>query len=799
MKNIILVLAIMAGIGGMPATNAANKAFPSRTTDEELVDKKSGEESVGRISGEESVGRISGEELLGRISDGEFKSHSLGEMEYLPDGERYARQEGNDVIAYSVKTGAKTDTLFCYAEAKGSKPATIDGYVLGPSERYLLVYGNKEQIYRHSFRADYYIYDRKRKEIRVLSDTMPVMQPTFSPDGKYIAFVRENNLYIHKLDFKTEVAVTRDGSVGGVLNGVPDWLYEEEFGCTCLFAFSPDSKQLAFVRLDETKVPKFEWMNYLTSEVKSLKYPRAGETNAEASVVVYDTYYKTLKTMVLPEQSDSYIPRIRWTNEVPATTGRAGETESKLAIFRLNRDQNKLEMFLANPKSTVSTRTYQEESKQYFIDYSQVDEWQFLSDNSFICVNETDGFRHVYLYSATGIKQKQLTKGCYDVTKVYGYDEKTQTLYFQAAGQLSSSVTGRAVCDPLNRYVYALNTKKGSVRCYSTEAGMHDATFTPTYEYFVDAYQSVQHPTVYTLYNNAGKPLRVLEDNHEVATLAKEAGLPVKEFFSFVTPNGDTLNGWMLVPKEVREGARGSNQKPQAVRLPVLMFHYSGPASQQVLNRWRISWEEYLALEEGVICVCVDPRGTDGRGRAFRNATYMNIGTKEAEDQVYAARYMQTLPYVDADKIGIWGWSYGGYATIRSMSVCGMNPSLGKSPFLFGMAVAPVTDWRFYDSAYTERYMRRPQVNEDGYHAASAVEHADALQGDLLIIHGLADDNVHPRNTLVYTEELVKLGRQFDMQVYPDDNHFLRRGNNQRHVYERLLRFVRQHIREDKR
>ena len=372
-------------------------------------------------------------DLLTDISAGKFKSKNLSEMTPLEDGERYAQLKDNNLYAYSFKTGQVTDTLFDYARAKGEKPAEIEGYVLSSSDRYLLLYANSEKLYRHSFKADYYIYDRKRRELRALSDTMPVMQPVFSPDGKYIAFARDNNLFIHKLDFKTEVAVTRDGSVGHVLNGIPDWLYEEEFATTCLYSFSPDSKQLAFVRLDESNVPEFRWIEYLEPAVKSLKYPCAGEPISEASVVVYDTYYKSLKTMALPEQAESYIPRLRWCQRSKDEGQKTNEEEAKLAIFRLNRDQNKLEMYLANPKSTVCNRIYLEESKQYFVDYAQVDEWQFLSDNSFICVNETDGYRHAYLYSATGQKIKQLTKGKYDVTKVYGYDEKSQTLYYQAA------------------------------------------------------------------------------------------------------------------------------------------------------------------------------------------------------------------------------------------------------------------------------------------------------------------------------------------------------------------------------
>ena len=711
-------------------------------------------------------------DVLTDITAGKFKAKAPEEMTPLADGERYAQLRGNDLFAYSYKTGQVTDTLFEYARAKGNKPAKIEGYVLSPSDRYVLVYGNSEKIYRRSFRADYYIYDRKRHEIRALSDTMPVMQPVFSPDGKYIAFARENNLYMHKVDFKTEVIVSggspaTSGHADGILNGIPDWLYEEEFGTTCLYSFSPDSKQLAFVRLDESKVPSFNWIEYIDSAVKSLKYPCAGETISEASVVVYDTYYKSLKTMALPEQAESYIPRIMW---------RQGS--------RVKSQESRVESQGAN-----------------------IDEWQFLSDNSFICVNETDGYRHAYLYSAQGQKKKQLTSGKYDVTMVYGYDEKTQTLYYQAAGGSPASreplpANGHAVCEPQNRYIYALDTKKNKLQAYSMEPGMHDAVFSPSFAYFVESYQSVSQPTTYTIRDRKGNAVRVLEDNKEVAERFREAGLPVKEFFSFVTPKGDTLNGWMLKPDEGQRSkveSQGSRVKSQEAsvesrKYPVLMFHYSGPASQQVLNRWKISWEEYLAAKEGVICVCVDPRGTEARGRAFRNKTYMHIGTVEMEDQVYAARYLQTLPYVDAGRIGIWGWSFGGYATIMAMSYCGIHPEMGESPFKFGMAVAPVTDWRYYDAAYTERYMRRPQVNEGGYDDASAIGHADALQGNLLIVHGLADDNVHARNTLLYTEALVEKNRQFEMQVYPDDNHFLRKRNNQRHVYERLLKFLKDNL-----
>lgn len=714
-------------------------------------------------------------DLLDDITSGAYKSRALEESTSMSDGESYAMLQDGCIYSYSYKTGKVQDTLFDINYTKLMKLDEVEGFILSPNPRYLLVYNHSKRIFRHSFSADYYIYDRNRRELKVLSDTMPLRDPVFSPDGKYIAFARENNLFIHKMDYHTEVAVTRDGKADEIFNGVTDWLYEEEFGTTAIYCFSPDSKQLAFVRLDERDVPVFSWQEYLDENgkplrypcQKSLRYPKSGDNNAKASVCVYDTYYKSIKTIQMSEQADSYFPRLKWTNATSANP------QGDLVVLRLNRDQNKEEVFLANPKSTLSSLFYKEESKKYFVDYSLFDEWQFLSDNSCIVVSEQDGYRHAYLYSASGIQQKQLTKGEYDVTCVYGYDEATQTLFYQAADK-----------NPMTRYVYSLNVKKNVVKPLSSAEGIHNATFSIGYKYFVDAFQSVTTPACYTLYSADGKALRELKNNNIIADKAKAAGLPTKEFFSFSTPNGDQLNGWMLRPADF----------DATKKYPVLMMHYSGPASQQVLNRWRIDWEEYLVAKEGFICVCIDPRGTDARGRAFRNETYMSLGTKEAEDQVYAARYLQSLSYVDAEKVGIWGWSYGGYATIAAMSACGINPALGESPFAFGMAVAPVIDWRLYDSAYTERYMRRPQVNEFGYDRADLAQHAAALQGNLLIIHGLADDNVHAQSTMIYANALVEQGKQFEMQIYPDDNHFLRKRKNYNHVYRRMLRFLKQNV-----
>lgn len=700
-------------------------------------------------------------DLLTDIVSGRYKPETMTAVTPLPDGETYAQLVDNNILVYNYRTGELIDTLFSAADTKLTKLDYVEGFLLSPEERYLLVYTNSKSIFRRSRVADWYIYDKQRRELKPLSEEMPVSSPVFSPNGKYIAFSRANNLYIHKLDFSTEVAVTTDGKEGSVINGTSDWLYEEEFTTTCSYSFSPDSKQLAFVRLDETEVKTFAWQTFLSEDGKNaypethqIKYPRAGEQNAVASVVVYDIYYKSLKTMGLPEERDSYIPRISWTC-----------SPDQLAIFRLNRNQNKLEMFIANPRSTIAQRIYFEENKNGFVDYEQIDKWQFLEDNTMIVVNETSGWRHVYLYSVNGQKLQQLTSGNFDVTDVYGYDLSSQTLFYQAA-----------LPSPVNRQVFALNVRKDKTLCLTPAEGVHNAVFSVGYNYMVDNFTSLQVPNKYTLLSRDGKLIRELFDNEAVQQKVADAGLPQKHMFSFCTERGDTLNGWLLLPAE-------ADTAELSHKYPLLLFQYSGPASQQVLNRWKIDWEYYLAKEKGIVVACVDPRGTDSRGREFRNLTYMNIGQKEAQDQISAAHYLASSGMVDSTRMAIWGWSYGGFQTLMTMS----QP---ESPFRCGIAVAPVTDFRLYDSAYTERFMRRPQANEFGYKACALPLMADKLQGRVLLVHGVADDNVHCQNMWLYIDALVRAGKQFDMQIYPDDNHFLRKRSNYKHLYNRMTEFL---------
>lgn len=622
------------------------------------------------------------------------------------------------------------------------------------SQRYRLEYENADKLFRHSQVADWYIVDTQRnirKQLGAGLNLGKVRDAQLSPNGRYVAFAKDNNLYIHKLDFGTEIAVTKDANAD-IINGIADWLYEEEFGTTALFAWSPDSKQLAFVRLDEREVPAFAWQNYLTGQyptADTLRYPKAGCDNAKASVCVYDVPTKGILTMqVNNDQADVYFPRLRWTN--------SGE----LIVLRVNRDQTKMEVFGCNAKSTVAHPLYKEESKKYFVDYALFDQWLWLADDSFVALSEKDGWRRAYLYSAQGIQQRALTPENIDVTALYAVDEATQTLYYQAAPT------------PSTRQLYALNLKKADITLLSDGEGTHSARFSKDGKRMIECFQSFDTPNTYTLCTLKGNKMisrERLEDNSAVLEAWQANQLPEPQLIKIPNANGQELEAMLLSPIT-------NNQSP------LVVMHYSGPASQRVLNRWRKKFE-YALVAEGYAVLIVDPRGSDCKGRAWRNETYMSLGEKEAEDLIAAAKWAAQQEYIDGDRIALLGWSYGGYETLYTMSMQG-------HPFKAGIAIAPVTDWRLYDSAYTERYMRRPQVNDRGYREASLLPLAKDLTGNVLIIHGTADDNVHVQHTMQYIDALVRADKQFEMQLYPDDNHHLRRGNNAMHMHNRVLRFL---------
>ena len=613
----------------------------------------------------------------------------------------------------------------------------------GQCTRYRLESENEERLFRHSRAADWYVIDtmrHTRKQLGAGLNLGKVRDAVMSPNGRYVAFAKDNNLYIHKLDFGTEVAVTKDADTD-IINGVADWLYEEEFGTTALFAWSPDSKQLAFVKLDEREVPTFSWDVYGDTQyptAESLRYPKAGCSNAKASVCVYDVPTKGIQTMqVNPNNEDVYFPRLHWTDEA-------------LLVVRVNRDQNKMEVLACNAKSTVAHPLYKEESKQYFVDYELFDQWSWLSDGRFIVLSEQDGWRRAYLYSKQGFEQKVLTPEGMDVTAVYGVNEKTQTLYYQAAPT------------PATRQIYALNLKKGTITSITEETGMWSARFDKECNSAVLCYQSFTTPNTYYLYSKNKREL--IEDNAEVREAWQANHLPEPELMNI---NG--LEAMLLSPLNAK-------------RSPLVVMHYSGPASQRVLNRWRKRFE-YALAEAGYAVLIVDTRGSDCKGRAWRNETYMSLGQKEAEDLIMAANYMAQRDDIDGERMAILGWSYGGYQTLYTMSTKG-------HPFKAGVAIAPVTDWKLYDSAYTERYMRRPQVNDRGYNEASLLNKASDLTGNVLIIHGTADDNVHVQHTYQYIAALVRADKQFEMQLYPDDNHHLRKGNNAKHMHDRIINFL---------
>ena len=650
------------------------------------------------------------------------------------------------------------------------------------STRYRLESEEEEVIFRHSRIADWYVTDtlhHTRKQLGAGMNLGKVRDAVMSPNGRYVAFAKDNNLYIHKCDFGTEVAVTKDEDTD-IINGIADWLYEEEFGTTALFAWSPDSKQLAFVRLDEHEVPEFSWQTYLNVQgdevqstkeypqypsIESLRYPKAGCRNANASVCVYDVATKGIVRIEptpnpsMKGREDYYYPRLRWTE--------SGE----LVVLRVNRDQTKMEVFACNAKSTVSHLLYKEESKQYFVDYSLFDEWKWLSDGRIIVLSEKDGWRRAYLYDAQGMEQKTLTPEGIDVTAVYGVDEKTQVLYYQAAPT------------PATRQIYAVSLKKGEIAQLTTEEGTHAARFSADYKKMIDCYQSFDTPNKYTLYKVESRKSKVerietLLSNDSLAEAWSEQGLPEPEMMKIPNGKGQELEAMLLMDRS----AKGTKTATLQDKRPLIVMHYSGPASQRVLNRWRKRFE-YALVEQGYAVLIVDSRGSDCRGRAWRNETYMNLGIKEAEDLIAAANWAAQQDYIDAERMAIMGWSYGGYETLMTMSTKG-------HPFKAGIAIAPVTDWRLYDSAYTERYMRRPQVNDKGYENASLMNHVQDLNGNVLIIHGSGDDNVHFQHTMQYINALVQANKQFEMQVYPDDNHFLRKGNNAIHMHERILRFL---------
>lgn len=701
--------------------------------------------------------------------DGTFYSKGVSGLRSMNDGEHYTVLENNAtrIVKYSYKTGQSVSTLLDLEKIENSPVSHIDNYEFNPDESRILLSTHTQPIYRRSFTADYYLYDFKNKEIKPLSNNGSQRLATFSPDGLRIAFVRDNNIFIHDLRFGTERQITSDGEYNQIINGAPDWVYEEEFAFNRAFEWAPDGSALAYIKFDESGVREYQ-MNIFEGQAPALKpnalypsnytykYPKAGEKNSKVSVHVYDVNDRTTLTMNTGEEEDIYLPRIRWTQD-----------PKKLAIIRLNRHQNKMEVLLANAKIGTTTLLYREEN-QYYIDESNLDHLVFLNNGSqFVITSEKSGYMHLYLYDMSGKERKALTSGNYDIADFYGYDP-VRKLFYYSSYEVS----------PLEKYVYCVD-EKGQKRRLTPTQGWNEASFSKTYNYYINVVSNSNLPPVTALYNAKGKQIRVLEDNKQVKETLKNYQVAQREFIQIPAADGQTmLNAWIMKPLQMQ-----NDQK-----YPLLITQYSGPNSQQVRNSWSLNWLNYLA-QEGFIVVCVDPRGTAARGEAFRKCTYMQLGKLESDDMIAAAKWLARQPQVDAANIGIWGWSFGGFMS----SLCIMK---GSDIFSTAIAIAPVTNWRYYDSIYTERYMRTPSENEKGYDNNAPMHYVNQLKGNLLLCHGTADDNVHVQNTYELAEHLVQANKQFDMAIYTNRNHGIYGGNTTLQLYERFVKYLKMHMKK---
>lgn len=687
------------------------------------------------------------------INAGKYYARGVQPVTSSADGESYfqADRDNKMIIKYSYKTGLPTDTIFNVKKARDCTFDSFQGFLISPDEKRLVVYNDSESIYRHSFKANYYYYDVRRNLVRKLTENKSKQSvPVFSRDGRMLAYVIDNNIWLAKFDYDTESQVTKDGEINKIINGGTDWVYEEEFGTTRLMDFSADGGLLAFVRFDETAVPQYSMQMYgnqLYPSLFTFKYPKAGEQNSKVTCNVFDIDAKTIRKMNIPESTE-YIPRIEF---LP--------TGDELAIMTLNRDQNKFEMFFTNARSAVPRSVLNEVNSRY-VDSQSLNTIHFFG-NQFTYVSERSGYAHIYLYDNTGVMQKQLTSGNYDVTGLLAVDPVTKAVFYEAAEE-----------SPLQRAIYKVDMVKGIKTKLSAKQGTNEATFSENGKYYINSYSNASTPKITTVHDATGKELRVLEDNAALSKTLASMTLPKKEFITVKSADGRDLNAYIMKPADFNPSRK----------YPLVMVQYSGPDSQQVQDRYGMDWTDYLTTQ-GFIVACVDGRGTGARGEEFRKCTYMNLGIYESDDQVAAAKYFATLPYIDGSKMAIWGWSYGGYNVLMSMS-------RGNGTFKAGVAIAPVTDWRFYDSVYTERFMRTPQQNNTGYEAGSPVNFANKLEGNLLLIHGSADDNVHFQNTMDYAAGLVKANKQFDMFVFTDKDHSIRGAANRTYLYEKVIKFL---------
>ncbi|HEX2937207.1 MAG TPA: S9 family peptidase [Bacteroidales bacterium] len=687
------------------------------------------------------------------IASGTYYARTISGLESMNDGEHYTSIVANNIIKYSYKTGLPVDTLLSKASLQKYYIESIESYAFNSDESRILFLADKEPIYRHSFVANYYVYELATGKLTPVSSNGKQQMASFSPVGNKVAFVRNNNIFISDMEKNVEYQVTTDGKRNEIINGMPDWVYEEEFALTKGYEWSPNGKSIGYLRFDESEVKEYTIPMYdsLYPTPYTYKYPKAGEKNSKVTVWVYNLDSRQNKQMDTGKETDQYIPRIKWTSN-----------PNQLGIVRLNRLQNHVEVLNANAASG-QTKVIFDETNKYFI--SEVSD-HFISflpqEKGFVVFSERDGYAHLYLYDMSGKLIRQLTKGNFDVKDLNGIDATKGLIYYT-----STEVS------PMERDVYAVSIDGAKKQKISVRKGTNEIEFSRNFKYYILTWSDANTPFKVTLHDISGKAIRTLEDNSRLEGNLGNFFKTKKEFISIPTANGILLNAYIIKPHDF-----DSTRK-----YPLINYVYGGPEVQEVTNGWDngAGWQHMLA-QMGYIVVCADNRGSDGGGEAFRKATYMQLGKYEAEDQLNVARYMSGLSYIDGLRIGMFGWSYGGYMTTLCLTK-------GNGLLKVGVAVAPVTNWRFYDTVYTERFMRAPQENPHGYDDNSPLNFANDLKGKLLIIHGSADDNVHVQNTMMFTAKLVQANKDFEMAIYTDKNHSIYGGYTRLQLYRKVTDF----------
>lgn len=691
---------------------------------------------------------------------GKFSPRGISGLVSMKDGIHYTVRQRDSINQYRYDDGKLVQTILhkgMLVPDGATSPIQFNSYNFSNDESKMLLSTETESIYRHSSVSNFYIFDRTNQKLTLLSSNEKQRLADFSPDGNMVAFVRDNNLFISNLIDGSEKQITHDGLQNQVINGTTDWVYEEEFAITKGFYWSPDGKNIAFMRFDESNVKEFRMVNYgnLYPDYYEFKYPKAGEDNSVVSIHIYNISSGKTIRVETGDETDIYLPRLQWTQDA-----------SKLSVQRLNRHQNNLEILLADAATGKTSLIYSEKNK-YYIDITN--DLTFLNDNKhFLITSEMSGYNHIYLYSLNGSLLRPVTSGSWEVTNFYGVDPKNERVYYQAAKN-----------SPVDREIYSIALSGKGERILAGAPGTNIASFSKSFEYFIGTHQTANQPPAISLFTGQGKRIRELETNDKLKETVQEYNFSMVEFFNFTTSENVTLNAWMIKPPDF-----DPTQKH-----PVLIYVYGGPGSQTVQNTWgraQSAWFQMLA-QMGYIIVSVDNRGTGARGEEFKKMTYLQLGKFEILDYIESAKYLGSLPYADSKRIGIFGWSYGGYMALLCMTK-------GSDYFSTGIAVAPVASWKHYDNIYTERFMRTPQENPEGYNDNSPINFADSYKGKLLIVHGTADDNVHVENSVDMIDALIKSKKQFEMLLYPNRDHGIYGGNTRSHLFQKMTDFLEKNL-----